>query len=281
MSSIKLHPALNTNLQIEMIQRGLIPAHAFHMHTSDFLNELPANNNQSYLGSNFQLHMLRNYEFRMFDLCGMLYSTFLTANDQHKRMDENIESFKSRLAEQPEYEMEEENLDLQIPASRAREGFRSLELHLNEIANFASQGFVVQLWAFNEKHLSQLLQLFGKEIGVSFNVPYRWDDVTKTLKDLNIDIATLPTASASYNELRVLNNKIKHLGEIDSALAEFGSFNGKEGTSIDDLTLDLQRYLDASYAVLTFIAEHLAQRVSDATFKTQLLLKPKYQLITT
>lgn len=204
----------------------------------------------------------------------MLYSTYLTLNNEHIQLDTHIEHTEA-LNFNPN-DPEEENYYREVMYCRRLSAINTHDVHLREVKSFAVQSFIVQLWALNEKHLSQALKLFSKESKLQFAIPSKWDDTIKTLKDLEIDTEIIPATFSALDELRVLNNKIKHLGEVDSKLAEFESFKHSKGMSIDDLELDLQRYLNCSYAFFVFLSEQLSSKVLNPTLRNKLLASPRY-----
>lgn len=69
-----------------------------------------------------------------------------------------------------------------------------------------------------------------------------------------MDLNNLP-GYADADELRVVNNKIKHLGTVDAELAAFGTFQGKLGRRLLDLDLDMHRYSLGIHAFLDRILE--------------------------
>jgi len=71
-------------------------------------------------------------------------------------------------------------------------------------------------------------------------------------------VITAITAYINYqniDECRVLNNKIKHVGKVDDALAKFSFFSNLKNKSLEKIEYDLQRYSKSVFEYIGFVAE--------------------------
>lgn len=273
-SNFKFHPMVCIDTQMQLISNGLTPVFSIHAETSSFLDELPPVTNHDYFSSSFQLFIVSSYIYRTHDLCNMIYATFLSLNKECSWLDKRAEHIKS--LPKPMQEETEESYYNQVVYYRELDSFNTQSIQLSETKNFAVQGFIVQLWALNEKTISRILKLFISESKIKFKIPSSWDGFNAVFSDLGIDTKLIPTIFSTLDELRVLNNKIKHLGEVDSRLAKFDAFKSHEGKSIDGLELNLQRYLNCSYAFFIFLSEQLSSKALSPSLRSQLLTNKKY-----
>ncbi len=133
--------------------------------------------------------------------------------------------------------------------------FVSREHFLNSVKSFTDQHFVIGLWVLVEQNIAKLLNVYKEKTGTVFKIPYSWNETIPLLSSLGINTDENLPSYQNINELRVLNNKLKHLNMVDSKLSEFPYFHDKEGKDLDKITLELQRYSDNAFAFIYFIAE--------------------------
>jgi len=201
------------------------------------------------------------FRFRHEDLCATHLATYIKLADEYEKYDKAYDLFKKRiedaktsLGENPDPESLE---SIEFSYYMRLQDFRTHELYLDSIRSFADQHFIVGLWVILEQTIAKLLKLYKEKTNKTFEIPYKWDQTIALFKTLNIVTDDTLSIYQNINELRVLNNKIKHLNEVDEKLARFPFFNSMLGKSIDRVRLELQRYSDNSYAFVHFIAEQL------------------------
>ena len=272
-------PSLGREKTLELIKNGMYPVSAVHMQRTDLLNSLPPIVDYEYHYSEFHIYSSVEYFFRMEALCHMHLASYITISSDFLVVDEEVERIKRAMSSQDLNSSEEElqyreGLHYQLLSRMGGSG-----RHLEEVKNYADQGFVVQLWGINEKFISRLLKMFSEKIGVEFSIPTRWDILKEVLSDFEIDVSKVLSVFNSFDELRVLNNKIKHLGEVDSALAAFPYFNAREGSKLEEFDYELQRYLESSYVFLIFLAQELFEKSNDQKLKEKVLKKEGYRLL--
>lgn len=201
------------------------------------------------------------FAFRHEDLCATHLATCLKLNEEYEKQDEASNKIRQKLhnlkAAMNEPPSSEELEMLEFTYVRQMQSLHTHDQYLDNIRSFADQHFIVGLWVVVEQSIAKLLKLYKDKTDKTFEIPHKWDQTIALFKTLNIVTdQTLPIYQ-NINELRVLNNKIKHLNEVDEQLARFSFFDSMLGKSIDRVRLDLQRYSDNSYAFVHFVAEQL------------------------
>lgn len=194
------------------------------------------------------------------DLCTFhqMYSS------QHVQQNKQVESFTKELdkikKKCDESSDEDELAGLEISYSRVREIIYNNDLMLARTKYFANSSFVISLWATVEQFTSRILLSLEKQLGMTYSEPpHIWDKKIARYKKFNIDI----TAYLNYEnikECRVLNNKIKHVGKVDDALAKFSFFSDLKNKSLEEIEYDLQRYSKSVFEYIGFVAER-AERI--------------------
>ncbi|WP_100754479.1 hypothetical protein [Vibrio salilacus] len=113
----------------------------------------------------------------------------------------------------------------------------------SQIKCIANESMVINLWATIEQYANRILKIL---LGNQTSSSHVWNKLVEKFKEKNIDI----TALSSYeviNEIRVLNNKIKHSYVVDNNLANFQFFNEYNGKSISEVPLRVNDYTIATY----------------------------------
>lgn len=196
--------------------------------------------------------------FKNEELCATHQAAYMQLIREFESLDNSFEELNrkaKKIKEELGEKASEENFEYayyqQLNVLHGHENF------LNGIKSFTDQHFVVGLWALVEQTLAKVLNTYKERTNSGFSIPYSWDKITILLRSLNVDTDHNLPIYKNANELRVLNNKIKHLNEVDSRLAEFPYFKDKKGEDLDRVDLELQRYADYAYAFLFFIGEQL------------------------
>jgi hypothetical protein len=156
-------------------------------------------------------------------------------NDHHLNMFDDISEDNKHLARMayPNYNWKEEQ---------------------EQVKAIANESLIINLWATIEQFTNRTLNLVNPDGKAS----HRWDVVKKDFLNSKIDISTI----ASYeiiNELRVVNNKIKHLYFVDEQLASFENFKNSEGKSLNSVSFNLQAYITSSYHFVTTLINSVGE----------------------
>jgi hypothetical protein len=111
-----------------------------------------------------------------------------------------------------------------------------------QVKAIANESLIINLWATIEQFTNRTLNLIDPDGKSS----HHWYVVEKEFLKSGVDILTI-SSSESINELRIVNNKIKHLYFVDKQLAKFESFKDSEGKSLNSVSFNLQKYISSSY----------------------------------
>ncbi|MDA0135281.1 hypothetical protein L2D36_25625 [Vibrio harveyi] len=111
-----------------------------------------------------------------------------------------------------------------------------------QVKSIVGESLVINLWATVEQFSNRILALTESQGKSS----HRWHDIEKDFVELGVDVTEI-ASYAAINEMRVLNNKIKHLYFVDSQLAKFESFKDLKGKSLGLVRFNLQHYVSSTY----------------------------------
>ena len=255
----KLHIQLKKILGKIMKDKSLEKILPAIYNRSNFLDDyLPTKGGKVNLGMDLGSEIDALFLFKNEELCATHQAAYIQLIREFESLDNSFEELnrkakkiKEELGEKASMENFEYAYYQQLNVLHGNENF------LNGIKSFTDQHFVVGLWALVEQTLAKVLNIYKGKTNSNFSIPYSWDKITILLKSLNVDTDQNLPIYKNANELRVLNNKIKHLNEVDSRLAEFPYFQDKKGKDLDRVDLELQRYADYAYALLFFIGEQL------------------------
>jgi hypothetical protein len=144
--------------------------------------------------------------------------------------------------------------------SRHRTFIHDNEDIINSIHSLGDESTAIGLWAIIEQFTSRAYVLLESSLektnGADIDPPYRWDRLKVKYANYGITLEYLPEHE-TINELRVVNNKIKHLYRVDVELAGFSRFFGCEGKAIKQITLPMQEYADGCYKFLGCLLERV------------------------
>lgn len=156
-----------------------------------------------------------------------------------------------------------DEMDLLIQ-SRHRTFIMDNEDIINSIRSIADESTSVGLWAIVEQFTSRAYVVLESNLeGVdedTITPPYRWDRLKDKYAHYGIVLEDIPMYEAA-NELRVVNNKIKHLYKVDAELASFDRFASDEGKQIKQIVLPMQEYDNACYKFLGCVLESIGKEV--------------------
>jgi len=131
-----------------------------------------------------------------------------------------------------------------------RLAFRNYDIHKQQqqVACIANESLIINLWATIEQYSTRCLS-FLLESGANKKPPHRWDKILSEFNAHQLDLTSLGSY-AIIDEMRVLNNKIKHLYKVDDTLAEFDYFKEHLGKELNNVPLRVQDYTIATYHYL-------------------------------
>jgi len=127
---------------------------------------------------------------------------------------------------------------------------------MEQVKIIANESLIINLWATIEQFTNRTLNLINPDEKAS----HRWDILKNKFINNEIDITTI----ASYdniNELRVVNNKIKHLYFVDEQLAQFENFKDSQGKSLNLISFNLQDYITTSYHFLVTLINKAGESI--------------------
>ncbi|GLT20177.1 hypothetical protein GCM10007938_39600 [Vibrio zhanjiangensis] len=125
-----------------------------------------------------------------------------------------------------------------------------------QVKAISNESLIINLWATIEQFTNRTTKLVNPDS----NSSHRWNVVEQNLSNFGVNV----TAISSYgniNELRVVNNKIKHLYYVDEQLSQFENFNGCQGQSLNSIDFDLQRYISSSYHFLIALINSVGESI--------------------
>lgn len=229
---------------------------------SEILNTLlPPKPKKSSTGMTLDMYVGGFFGFKHEELCSAHVASYLHLSKEFelfdkkiKKLNETADSIKKDLGENPSQEdIEGFNYTYYTQLNE----FVSREQFLNSVMSFTDQHFVIGLWVLVEQNIAKLLNVYKEKTGKVFKIPSNWNETIPLLSSLGINTDENLPIYQNINELRVLNNKLKHLNMVDSKLSEFPYFHDKESQDLDKITLELQRYSDNAFAFIYFLAEQL------------------------
>ncbi|WNJ96062.1 hypothetical protein RND59_02840 [Vibrio ruber] len=129
----------------------------------------------------------------------------------------------------------------------------SNDTDVQRVQNLADESAIIGFWAIVEQFSKRAYVLLKSNLsGISASeiiLPYRWDHIKSAYHEFGLTLNDL-THYDIVNELRVVNNKIKHLYQVDSTLAAFPRFADKEGLPMTFLNYPVHEYEEAVYQFL-------------------------------
>lgn len=143
--------------------------------------------------------------------------------------------------------------DDQEKISSARMAFRNFNAaaQLRQVECIANESLVINLWATIEQISTRCLAIVSNA-APGKRAPHKWKDIESHYTDQNV-ILKNATSYATIDELRVLNNKIKHSYLVDDDLSSFVFFKNHANKRIDAIPLRVFDYTLAAYNFVCFV----------------------------
>lgn len=124
--------------------------------------------------------------------------------------------------------------------SDARLAFKNFDWYC-EVLNarsIANEGLIIHLWASIEQYVIRAIQVMNNK---ACDVPSQWDKIKEKSKLNGLNLSEL----ASYDiidELRVVNNKIKHIYIVDTQLCKYKGFTKHKGKPMNCVDYRVHEY---------------------------------------
>lgn len=182
--------------------------------------------------------MSHRYVMAVYDSNRKQYdSVYKEFNEHHLNMFDEISEENKHLARMssPNYNWKEEQ---------------------EQVKAIANESLIINLWATIEQFTNRTLNL----VDPNGKSSHRWDVVKKDFLNSDVDISTIDSYE-NINELRVVNNKIKHLYFVDEQLAKFENFKDSEGKSLNAVSFNLQGYISSSYHFLLTLINSVGETI--------------------
>jgi hypothetical protein len=137
--------------------------------------------------------------------------------------------------------------------SSSRLAFRNFNdvAQLRQIECIANESLIINLWATIEQISTRCLAMVSDNTPGK-RAPHKWKDIESHYEDINI-ILKRAVSYATIDELRVLNNKIKHSYLVDDELSSFDFFKDQANRKIDAVPLRVFDYTLAAYNFVCFV----------------------------
>jgi hypothetical protein len=153
--------------------------------------------------------------------------------------------------------------------SRLLDAVIAKDIENKRVISFVDHMTVVGLWAIAEQFLGKVYRGFKgltdscKPEDVS--APYRWDNFLTEYGAIGIDLTKCENFG-NADECRVLNNSIKHGPVVGSRLVTFAYFLPYQGKKLEDVPLEMQRYLNGVSDFLGSLIETANQSLTAKGF---------------
>lgn len=140
--------------------------------------------------------------------------------------------------------IEQSENDEQMQMENARQ-FRNFNT-VCEIFNarkIADEGMIIHLWATIEQHVKKAFLIMG---GDEKMLSYKWHKLKNRFKELGIDLESILSYDV-IDEIRVVNNKIKHLYVVDEELCKYKGFAEHKGQKMSNVNYRTHEYALAAH----------------------------------
>ncbi|WP_148046519.1 hypothetical protein [Pseudomonas vranovensis] len=137
--------------------------------------------------------------------------------------------------------------------STARLAFRNYDAvaQLRQVECIANESLVINLWATIEQFSNRCLAMMSRESSTK-QASHKWDSIEREFEKLEVSLKNAISYSV-IDELRVLNNKIKHSYLVDEKLGEFEFFKSHINKRIDLVPLRVFDYVLAAHSFVCYI----------------------------
>ena len=167
-------------------------------------------------------------------------ATYYNVAERDKNLDlavGNLKDWQRPASDADDDEIEAFNLAM----SRHQNAIIAGDMEMEAISRYADEVTIIATWAFAEKYLNAGLTTMRTLLNLPPANSHRWPDIASSYAECGVVLSTLDSF-ADADECRRLNNAIKHSGKVDGGLTQFAFFAGKQGSTLNDLVLETQRY---------------------------------------
>ncbi|MDX9683842.1 hypothetical protein QMK56_20355 [Pseudomonas protegens] len=122
----------------------------------------------------------------------------------------------------------------------ARMAFKNFDWYC-EILNartIANEGLIIHLWATIEQYVKKAILVMNKTLT---DLPFKWPALVELSKLTGLDLERLSSYDL-IDEIRVVNNKIKHLYTVDSQLCKYKGFSEHKGKKMSMVNYRVHEY---------------------------------------
>jgi hypothetical protein len=128
---------------------------------------------------------------------------------------------------------------------------------LDDFAALSAEFAIIGLWRCVELYRKRVIRLASGESAAAR--AFRHRQFQRDLLGLGITETSLRSAR-SVDELRCLNNAIKHARRVDGELADFPRWRGKRGGKLGNLERHYSRFRSAAERYVNDLADRLSRR---------------------
>eukprot|EP01086_Lenisia_limosa_P000501 TRINITY_DN108_c0_g2_i3.p4 TRINITY_DN108_c0_g2~~TRINITY_DN108_c0_g2_i3.p4 ORF type:complete len:276 (-),score=32.69 TRINITY_DN108_c0_g2_i3:3481-4308(-) len=152
----------------------------------------------------------------------------------------------------------QEDQEDQEKVTQYRMTFRNFDEkeQLRRVGLLADESLVINLWATIEQFANRSIDLFQPNKKKS----YKWLEIEDKFLNLGLNLQN----AMSYkivNELRVLNNHIKHTYMVADSLVKFDNFVDYKGKTIDQVPLKTFDYTLAAYNFVCLVINRIGESI--------------------
>ena len=127
---------------------------------------------------------------------------------------------------------------------------------IEQVKVIANESLIINLWVTIEQFTNRTLKLINPDAKSS----YYWNDLKNDFFSKGVDFTSI-NSYENINELRVVNNKLKHMYFVDEQLAKFNNFKDSEGKSLNSVSFNLQDYITSSYHFLYTLINSVGETI--------------------
>ena len=191
---------------------------------------------------------------------GMLQQTL---RERDKMVQEKTDKLKKMQLE-PDDDEEMFN----VMRSRVRESIRAEHLMMAQIARTSVRSIIVNSWILAESTLGQTYSVLSKSQTGSkpSSTSYRWDQFVAQFQSLGITLSDLPSYEAA-NLCRIVNNGIKHDGNVSNQMAKSNQFSGCKGKNLRAIDIEPQPLVTGVHSFCMGLSEAVEKKLKPSSFE--------------
>ncbi|MDV6345101.1 hypothetical protein [Nitrosomonas sp. Is37] len=196
------------------------------------------------------IDIVTQLRWRFFDFCRIHHIIYFEIDRINKILNEIPKEYMVNSGE--------ESLE-DLARIRLRQSVLDKDIENKRIHSFTDQMMVVGLWAISEQFMAKIYRRHASRTsGVlekDVKPPYRWSDFKKYFNECGINLELCENYT-NADECRELNNSIKHDPIVGDSLIKYQFFKTLIGQDLENMELDMQRYLNGVSDFLGSLIEH-------------------------